>query len=59
MKLLKNIKKLSKNVGLVVNNADNLRKYKFKGVNVFVHIVDNYIIRTLITKMVINIKNQD
>jgi 2-keto-3-deoxy-L-rhamnonate aldolase RhmA len=52
-------KKASKNVGLMINNIEDLKRYKKKGVNIFVHSVDSFIIKNVFTNAMNNFKLTD
>jgi 4-hydroxy-2-oxoheptanedioate aldolase len=56
--IIEKCKKASKQVGLMVNSIEDQEKYKSKGVNVFVHSVDSYVIKTLFTNTIINFKGK-
>ncbi|WP_029272080.1 HpcH/HpaI aldolase/citrate lyase family protein [Flavobacterium sp. KJJ] len=57
--IIEKCRKASKQVGLMVNSIEDQKKYKNKGVNVFVHSVDSYVLKTTFKNTLNNFKGDN
>lgn len=55
--IIEKCQKASKQIGLMVTNDKDYKKYKNKGVNVFVHSVDSYVIKKTFVNALNNLKD--
>lgn len=57
--IIEKCKKASKQIGLMINRLDDYQKFKDKGVNVFVHSVDSYVLKTTFLNTLNNFKENN